>query len=217
MAIFGQENPFSYMPIVFIVFAVIAAILGTVSLIFLQKLIILPVFLLPLLCFCICYENTLLSYGNQINSMSNLAYAGNVFHSLSTPLFLLIQHETSFKLYQSRSFQFCCIRFDQDKSVTRVSSIAALFLLWGMRIIACGLFVMKLLAAFNDSLPEEESCDVAEQGYMCLCVCEKYMRMYIFLYTHTYKSYMRILLFIYTHVNGICILICRGLRIICKR
>eukprot|EP00596_Hydrurales_sp_CCMP1899_P004203 CAMPEP_0119047864 /NCGR_PEP_ID=MMETSP1177-20130426/55450_1 /TAXON_ID=2985 /ORGANISM="Ochromonas sp, Strain CCMP1899" /LENGTH=253 /DNA_ID=CAMNT_0007022977 /DNA_START=427 /DNA_END=1185 /DNA_ORIENTATION=+ len=37
-------------------------------------------------------------------------------------------------------------------------------LLWGVRIIACGLFVMQLLAAFDEALPEEVSCDVAGKG-----------------------------------------------------
>jgi hypothetical protein len=164
MAIYGQKNDYAYMPIMFIVFAVISAILGTTSVIFLQKLIILPVFLLPLLCFCICYENTLLSFGERINSTSNLAYAGNVFQSLVVPLFLLIQLETCFKLYQSRSFQFCCIRFDQDKSVARMSSLAAIVLLWSVRVIASGLFVMHILASFSDSLPEKQSCYVAGRG-----------------------------------------------------
>jgi hypothetical protein len=161
MSFYGLANEEEYARIMFIVFAAIAAILGSVSLLFLQKLIILPVFLLPLLCFCVCFENVLLSLGSTISSTSDLAYAGNVFSSLKVPLFVTILHETSFRLYQSRSFQFCCIRFNQNNST--IYSYAAIFSLWSMRLVACGLFVMSILANFL-FVPSDRQCDVAGRG-----------------------------------------------------
>ena len=163
MNVYGRVDTTNYGHIVFIVFAVISAILGSISLLFLQRLNILPVYLLPLLCFFICYENTVLSLGDNISAASKLAYAGNVFHSLTIPLFVIILHETSFRLYQSRSFQFCCIRFDQSNMSSK--NYFAVVLLWSVRIIAVGLFVMNILADFN-LVPASEDCDKAKvAGY----------------------------------------------------
>lgn len=163
MNAYGRIDSTNYGRIVFIVFAVISAILGSISVLFLQRLNILPVYLLPLLCFFICYENTVLSLADKISATSNVADAGNVFHSLTIPLFVIILHETSFRLYQSRSFQFCCIRFDQNN--TSSINYSAIVLLWSIRIISVGLFVMNILADFN-LVPESENCSSAKvAGY----------------------------------------------------
>lgn len=161
---YGRSDTEDYAYIVFIVFAVIAAILGTLSLIVLQRLNILPVYLLPLLCFCMCYENTLLSFGSDISPTSKIAYAGYVFHSIEIPLFVIILHETSFRLYQSRSFQFCCIRFDQRNGRT-VHHAAAVWL-WSVRLIAIGLFVMNIFADFAFVPPGEDCRSASVSGYV---------------------------------------------------
>ena len=161
MFIFGNSNSPYNAQVIFIVFACIAAILGSISMLFLQRLNILPVFLLPLLCFCVCYENTVLSLGSHVAYDSNLAYAGYVFHSLEIPLFVIILHETSFRLYQSRSFQFCCIRFDQNN--VKTINYAAAVLLWSVRIIAVGLFIMNIFADF-EAVPSNDKCEVSGVG-----------------------------------------------------
>ena len=161
MYIFGQDGLEEYEQIVFIIYAAIAAVLGTISLLFLQRLNILPVFLLPLLCFCVCYENTLLSLGNKISNNSKVADAGYVFHSLVIPFFIIILHETSFRLYQSRSFQFCCIRFDQSNN--RTINIAAAVLLWSVRVISIGLFIMNIFTSF-EAVPSDRQCSQAGIG-----------------------------------------------------
>ena len=171
MSAYGRIDNTNYGRIVFVVFAVISAILGSISLIFLQRLNILPVYLLPLLCFFICYENTVLSLGDSISATSKLASAGNVFHSLTIPLFVIILHETSFRLYQSRSFQFCCIRFDQSNLSTK--NYSALVLLWSIRIIAVGLFVMNILSDFN-LVPASENCDSAKVAGYAAFVTDPY-------------------------------------------
>lgn len=166
MQAFGRTDMEGYAHIVFIVFAVIAACLGTISLLFLQRLNILPVYLLPLLCFCVCYENTLLSLGGRISDSSKVAYAGNVFHSLEIPLFVIILHETSLRLYQSRSFQFCCIRFDQTNG--RTKNYTAVVLLWSIRIIAIGLFIMNIFADFVLVPASLDCADAGIGGYVSL-------------------------------------------------
>ena len=161
MYMFGRPNGPYNSQSVFIVFACLAAILGSISLLFLQRLNILPIFLLPLLCFCVCYENTVLSLGDSISYNSKIAYAGYVFHSLEIPLFVIILHETSFRLYQSRSFQFCCIRFDQNN--VKTINYAAAVLLWSVRIIAIGLFIMNIFVDF-EAVPPHDKCALSGVG-----------------------------------------------------
>ena len=57
MFMFGRPNGPYNSQSVFIVFACLAAILGSISLLFLQRLNILPIFLLPLLCFSVLIAN----------------------------------------------------------------------------------------------------------------------------------------------------------------
>ena len=131
--------------VVFILFATIIGALVPFQLVFLQKLIIVPVRLLPLLSFCMCYENVVLALGDWVTSDSPAVISGNVFHSLQIPLFVIILYETTFRLYQARSLQLSCLRFDLGGSVH--GALAELSL-WGMRILAAALFTMNILADF---------------------------------------------------------------------
>ncbi len=131
MAIFG--NPADYTQrVVFILFASTIGAMVPIQLIFLQKLIIVPVRLLPLLSFCMCYENILLGMGDWIDASSDVASAGNVFHSLQIPLFVIILYETTFRLYQARSLQLACLRFDLGGDVQRYSQSAVSRCWFGM-------------------------------------------------------------------------------------
>lgn len=113
-------NPADYTQrVVFILFATIIGAMVPMQLIFLQKLIIAPVRLLPLLSFCMCYENVLLAMGDWVSASSDVVSAGNVFHSLQIPLFVIILYETTFRLYQARSLQLACLRFDLGGDVQR--------------------------------------------------------------------------------------------------
>ena len=190
MNLYGNNRQPYYAQIVFIVFAAIAAILGTISLLFLQRLNILPVFLLPLLCFCVCYENSLLSIGGTVSDSSSVAYAGYVFSSLEIPLFVIILHETSFRLYQSRSFQFCCIRFDQSNIKT--INYAGAVLLWSVRIIACGLFIMNIFADFS-AVSQNDQCDLAGiGGYASLAKDPKCLTLILALIPPIFLSFISI-------------------------
>ena len=131
--------------VVFILFATIIGALVPIQLVFLQKLIIVPVRLLPLLSFCMCYENVVLALGDWVASESPAVISGNVFHSLQIPLFVIILYETTFRLYQARSLQLSCLRFDLGGSVH--GALAELSL-WGMRVLAAALFTMNILADF---------------------------------------------------------------------
>ena len=187
---FGRPDTESYQYVVFIVFAVLEAILGAVSLFLLQRLNILPVYLLPLLCFCMCFENTLLSFGSNISSSSKVAFAGYVFQSLEIPLFVIILHETSFRLYQSRSFQFCCIRFDQRSG--RTIHHAATVWLWSVRVIAVGLFIMNIFADFA-LVPPGEDCPSADvSGYVSFVTDPKCKTLVLALVPPIFLSFLSI-------------------------
>jgi hypothetical protein len=96
-------------------FAVIAALLFCVQIICLQKLRAIPVYMLPLLSFCIVYENVVLYCGGDISATSSIAYSAYFFLSLQIPLFVIILFELTFRLHEARSTKFCCIPFDQSE------------------------------------------------------------------------------------------------------
>src|SRR4051812_32035699 len=114
MAIVGNElDQFEY--IIFIIIIVLSGICFLYQVMFLQKTKISPALLLPLLSFCICYENIVLIFGDSVNSESKTAYFAYIFHSFQIPLFILILFETSYRLHEVRSAHFFCLPFDQGQ------------------------------------------------------------------------------------------------------
>jgi hypothetical protein len=150
------------------IFAVISGSLCIIQLLFLQKLNILSVYLQPLLSFCMTYENVALYLGSSISSKSAAANAGNFFHSLEIPLFIIVLYEVSFRLHEARSAQFLyCIRFDQGKSAMQwVAPIS----LWIVRLIATGLFVINILVDFDVLRKQYSSPEAGRGGYYSLGV-----------------------------------------------
>ena len=164
MVSFVGESNQKYESILFVAFAVIAGILGTLQLVFLQKLMIVPVLLLPFLSFCICFENSVLSQGNNVTPTSPLAQAAYVFHSFQIPLFVITLYEISFRLHEARSAHFCCIPFDQGPDITNIPGTTSL---WVVRLIAAGLFVMNIFVDFSlAKVPH--SPDTGRGGYASL-------------------------------------------------
>ena len=127
MTCFGNPADFTQR-VVYILFASAVGALVPVQLVFLQKLIILPVRLLPLLSFCMAYENVVLALGDSVSKTDNVVMAGNAFRSVQIPLFVIILYEITFRLYQARSLQLSCLRFDLGGST---DSILAELSLWG--------------------------------------------------------------------------------------
>ena len=135
MTCFGNPADFTQR-VVYILFASAVGALVPVQLVFLQKLIILPVRLLPLLSFCMCYENVVLALGDSVGKTDNVVMAGNAFRSVQIPLFVIILYEITFRLYQARSLQLSCLRFDLGGST---DSILAELSLWGTLAARCGM------------------------------------------------------------------------------
>ena len=146
MAFYGHPTELDA-AVLYMIFAVITGVLCLIQLIFLQRLNIWSVYWLPLLSFCMCYENVLLYLGDHISRHSSVAYAGNVFHALQIPIFIIVLYEVSYRLHEARSAQFLYyIRFDLGGSTT---DLTALLSLWIVRTIAAGLFVMTLITDFS--------------------------------------------------------------------
>lgn len=140
----GIEHPY-YARILFAIFAAIAGSLFVFQLGALMKLKLLPVFLLPILSFCILFHNVVQYEGSSVNSSSILAKAADIAEALVVPLFIIIIFEMTMKLHQARFVHFLCIPFDQSSRSTKVVSI---FFLWIVRSIACGLFVMNFVVYY---------------------------------------------------------------------
>jgi hypothetical protein len=135
-----------YARVLFIVFAVLSAILLVYQLIVLQQLRLLPVYLLPILSFIICYENVVLYYSDHIDTDSDAAYAGYFFHSLIVPIFIIVLFEMVYRLHEIRSAHFFFVPFDEGEEATKIPGLVVVSLI---RVLVAGLFVMNILADFE--------------------------------------------------------------------
>lgn len=162
MGFIGQYQPY-YAQILFVAFAVISSMLFVIQIVKLQKLKILPIYLLPFLSFLVCYQNSILYYSDNISSDSGAAYAGYVFHSLEIPLYIIIIYEVAQRLHEARSAKFFFLLFDEELKFTNINAIVSL---WVIRFIATGLFVLNILTNF--SLIPNETPLIGSGGYMYL-------------------------------------------------
>lgn len=135
----------SQVRVLFVIFAISAAGMAIVQLIFLQKMRLLPVMLLPSLSFFLCFENCVLSSTKIASLHSSLENILVVFHALQLPLFVVISYEVTHRLHEARLAHFCCIPFDQGSDFTNSPALASL---WFVRAIASGLFVMYILGIY---------------------------------------------------------------------
>lgn len=145
----------------FLFYFIVSAILIPIQIIYLQRLKLFPVYILPFLSFCISFVNFTLYLSNSISDHSALANAAYFFHSLIIPLFVIILHELTFRLHELRSAQFICIPFDQGKEV---SSHSSTILLWSVRLLSCGLFIMNILSDYG-FVSNSDSKKSGESGY----------------------------------------------------
>jgi len=155
-----------------IVFAIIAGLLFIIQILFLQKLSILPVYALPLLSFSIAFENVVLFCGPETVNTSSTANSAHFFHSIIIPLFVVIFFELTFRLHEARNAKFCFIPFDQSEDVINdwgftIKGIS-LVLLWTVRIISLGLFVMNVLVDYRFVETEDSYRLVGRGGYVTL-------------------------------------------------
>lgn len=145
MAIIGQGINHNQR-IMFIVLAIVAAILCVVQFRLIYSMKLLTVLLLPFISFCICFENVVLSYGNDINQSTLTAVFGNIFQSFEIPLMIIVLYETSYRLFEVRTAHFMCIAFDQGSDISKVLANSTI---WIVRIVACGLYIMNMFVDFR--------------------------------------------------------------------
>lgn len=149
-----------YERILFVAFAVIAALCCVVQLIFFQELKIIPVYLLPFLSFCICFENICLYRQENHSDNSSIVHAAYVFHSFIVPIFIMLVYEVPFRLHETRLAHFGCIPFEQGSDMPQGASRLALV---SERFIAVGFFVMNIIVNF-DLFKENDKSDFSGIG-----------------------------------------------------
>lgn len=132
--------------ILFIVLAIVAAILCVVQFRLIYSMKLLTVILLPFISFCICFENVVMSYGSDINQSSLTAVFGNIFQSFEIPLMIIVLYETSYRLFEIRTAHFICIAFDQGSDISKILANSTI---WLVRIVACGLYIMNMFVDFR--------------------------------------------------------------------
>jgi hypothetical protein len=160
MTFLGQQNePFETG--LFISFAVISGVLFFIQIISLQKLRMLPVYLLPALSACICFENSLLAGGGRTEPSWRLSQFVTAIQALIIPFHVLIIFEMPFRLHQARTAHFLCIPFEQGDLI---SGTIAKVSLWLVRVFALGLLVITILVNFK--LPHATIEEAGEVGFV---------------------------------------------------
>jgi hypothetical protein len=145
MTIVGHDNE-SFETALYICWAAISGLLFFVQVIYLQQLRMIPVYLLPIVSACICFENSLLAGGRRSEPDWRISQFVNAIEALILPFLVLIIFEMPFRLHQARTAHFLCIPFEQGEYMSKdIGNIS----LWSMRLISVGLFVIKILVNFN--------------------------------------------------------------------
>ena len=153
-------------------------VLCTVSLFYqlttLQKMTILPVRILPFATICWIYENLLLALGSKISSSERSFFANLMYLAVcfEIPILFTVTFELAYRLYETRSAQFFCIRFDEldveNDRAKRTTATGALSFLWGMRLLAVGLFIVNVFVNWDlsrvDKVNQGGLIDLAKPG-----------------------------------------------------
>lgn len=158
---FLNESNESFETGLFISFAVISGLLFFIQIYYLQKLRMLPVYLLPIVSACICWENSLLAGGNRTDSSWRISQFVTAIQTLILPFHFIIIFEMPFRLHQARTAHFLCIPFEQGELI---SGLLAKICLWSVRIFAVGLLVVNILVNFN--LPHGQSEMAGKVGFV---------------------------------------------------
>ncbi len=143
------SDPHHYAEILFMAFAVLSALLFLYQLRFLRTLRLVSIYLLPLLSFCICFQNVVLYSGDSIHPSSSVAKAAYVFASMICPLFIVIIYELALRLHESEFVHFLFLSYDEvmDGVPSSVPALGDLSV-WILRVIALGLFIMGIFVNF---------------------------------------------------------------------
>lgn len=145
----------------YISFAIISGLLFFLQIYYLQKLRMLPVYLLPAISVCICWENSLLAGGDRTEPSWRISQFVTAIQALILPFHVIVIFEMPFRLHQARTAHFLCIPFEQGEFI---SGFISKVCLWSVRIIAVGLLVINLLVNFK--LPHGQSDMAGKIGFV---------------------------------------------------
>lgn len=161
---FGR-SPDSYAFVIFIIVAAISVVLFLNQIFYLRKMTILPVYTLPLVSFCTCFENVVLALGSSVADNSLTVEFAKAFKSLEIPLLLLSLYEITHRLHEARSVNFFVLRFDEGSQFAKNFGELAL---WLIRFIATGLLVINIFVFYQFVPPSNDSISAGLGGYMYL-------------------------------------------------
>lgn len=186
---------------VYLVFAVLAAILLLYQLLVLRRLKIMSTYLmLPLLSFCTSYENVALYLSSQhlIHEEHVHFYIGYVLHSLVVPLFLLIMYEVTFRLHEFRNAHFFCFPLEISPS-----SIFAKITLWIMRLLCAVLCTINLIVEFEwFGIDNNDPPKTGSAGYMYLADNRRELSLWLALIPSLSLTVVGILVSMYIYKYG---------------
>lgn len=160
MTFLGDPNE-SWETGLFISFAVISGLLFFIQIFYLQKLKMLPVYILPALSACLCFDNALMAGGATIDPQWRISKFVTAIQALIIPFNVIIIFEMPFRLHQARTAHFLCIPFEQGPLI---SSLLAKLSLWAMRIFALGLLVINIIVNFK--IPNAASDRAGKVGFI---------------------------------------------------
>ena len=143
---FVGDNLYTWELALLIILAILSSFCFAWQVLYLQHLKILPTYVLPVVSFCICFENCVLTRGSNIDPDSVTASFTYVLHSLQTPLLITALYESAFRLHETRAVHFFCFPFDQGFEYQRILALGSV---WLVRLIAAGLFVINLVVDFH--------------------------------------------------------------------
>jgi len=142
----SNSDDLVYKSVLFFIFGIIATVLLFLQIILLSKLKLIVVKLLPLLSFCIAFENFVLFVNTFIKLKIDTINTCNFFQALEIPIFFIFLFEMTLRLYEARSGPFCFIPFDIGEQYVKYRMLT---LLWFVRLIAIGLFIINILINYN--------------------------------------------------------------------
>jgi hypothetical protein len=113
---------------------------------YVQKLKIFAVYFGMIVSVCICYENAIMSAGNQLTPDSAAVEIMYALQALQIPLLLLTLYETAYALYDEKGANMAVVQVEEQAPAQCTIAIACL---WLIRLLAVCLLVLNILTNYQ--------------------------------------------------------------------
>ena len=150
--------------ILYIAFAILAAINFCFQAMFEQKMKIPPVYFVLIVSVCKCYENSILAAGSQVHPDGAAAQIMYAIQALEIPLLMLVLYETAYVLYEEKGANLAIVQVEERSP--RKCTLACTFL-WLMRFVAVCLLVLNILINYQ-LIPNQDYMRAGSAGYVYL-------------------------------------------------